>query len=60
MQVLTDLKSKKVVSPNPFRDQAIPNYSCALLGEGRVPSGSRSFRTYMSIEERVGFVFKVR
>ena len=31
MQVLTDLKSKKVVSPDPFRDQAIPNYSYVML-----------------------------
>ena len=35
MQVLTDLKSKKVVSPDPFRAQAIPNYSCAGHCEGQ-------------------------
>ena len=94
MQVLTDLKSEVLVAANPFRDQAIPNYSCAWhardrpsrYGEGRdfrrtvvrgpVPRNAwppcrcanrffarrlfRSFRTLISIEKRVGFVFKVR
>ena len=45
MQVLTDLKSQVLISSEPVRDQAIPNYrykgpslpnySCAMLGEGQ-------------------------
>ena len=35
MQVLTDLKSQEVISPAPFRAQAIPNYSCAWHCEGQ-------------------------
>ena len=31
-----------------------------MLGKGQAPSGSRSFRTYMSIENRVVPIFKVR
>ena len=54
--------------PGPVRDQAIPNYSYVMLGFRDAAARSRffarplfrSFRTLMSIEKRVGFVFKVR
>ena len=35
MQVLTDLKSQVLVAANPFRDQAIPSYSCAWHARDR-------------------------
>ena len=96
MQVLTDLKSQEVVSPDPFglrrsrttvargiaRDRPSPYDEGRdvrrTVARGPVPRKAwppccrctnrfffarhlfRSFRTYMSIEKRVGFVFKVR